>query len=241
MSDLGCCRRSMRYKTGDTLVVVDKCTDISNITRKPSNTDTRNGRAQEKPKIQSQSQKKSSLNFSFWKGIQKWKDPWIILELIHLNKLELVAVSIKLLITEPFIEEFLTLVSRAHLTNEEFEASELSDTRITSSYSTALSDSTTLLSPNHPLTKTIPTHMLSRPLYYHRTARIAIYILLRKRYRGTSELILDTETEDDESEAEGTGSRSEESEDEGPNSEVEEAALEGQQQKATLVKVTTTD
>ncbi|GJR98319.1 furry homolog-like protein, partial [Tanacetum coccineum] len=72
------------------------------------------------------------------------------------------------------IEEFLTLVSRAHLTDEEFEASELSDTRITSSHSTTLSDSTTLLSPDHPLTKTIPTHMLSRPLYYHRTARIAV-------------------------------------------------------------------
>ncbi|GKF78370.1 hypothetical protein Tco_0233938, partial [Tanacetum coccineum] len=42
---------------------------------------------------------------------------------------------------------------------------------------------------------------------------------IRKRYRGTSEPILDTETEGDELEAEGTGSESEESEDEGPDSE----------------------
>ncbi|GKB61996.1 hypothetical protein Tco_0918182 [Tanacetum coccineum] len=49
---------------------------------------------------------------------------------------------------------------------------------------------------------------------------------VRKRYRGTSELILDTETKGDESEAEGTGSESEDLEDEGPDSEGEEAASE---------------
>ncbi|GJV26120.1 hypothetical protein Tco_1378815 [Tanacetum coccineum] len=38
------------------------------------------------------------------------------------------------------------------LTNEEFEASKPSDTRITSSHSIASSDSTTSLSPDHPLT-----------------------------------------------------------------------------------------
>ncbi|GKD27642.1 hypothetical protein Tco_1233856 [Tanacetum coccineum] len=41
-----------------------------------------------------------------------------------------------------------------------------------------------------------------------------------KRYRGTSELILDTKTEDDESEAEGAGSGSEESENKGLGLEV---------------------
>ncbi|GJT87442.1 hypothetical protein Tco_1069159 [Tanacetum coccineum] len=43
-----------------------------------------------------------------------------------------------------------TLVSP--LTNEEFEASKPSDTRITSSHSIASSNSTTPLSPDHPLT-----------------------------------------------------------------------------------------
>ncbi|GKD75303.1 hypothetical protein Tco_1333585 [Tanacetum coccineum] len=47
---------------------------------------------------------------------------------------------------------------------------------------------------------------------------------IRKRYRGTYDPILDTETKDDESEAEGVGSGSEELEDEGPGSEGEEAA-----------------
>ncbi|GJW05507.1 hypothetical protein Tco_1564363 [Tanacetum coccineum] len=40
---------------------------------------------------------------------------------------------------------------------EEFEASEPSDTRITSSHSSASSDSTAPLSPDHPLTQTSPT------------------------------------------------------------------------------------
>ncbi|GJW90073.1 hypothetical protein Tco_0167626 [Tanacetum coccineum] len=67
------------------------------------------------------------------------------------------------------IEEFLPLVSRVPLTDEEFEASEPLDTSITSSHSTTSSDSTTPLFPDHPLTQTAPTPMLSRPLYYHRT------------------------------------------------------------------------
>ncbi|GJR80273.1 hypothetical protein Tco_0151058 [Tanacetum coccineum] len=57
----------------------------------------------------------------------------------------------------------------------EFEASELSDTRITSSHSTAPSDATTPLSPNHPVTQTAPTLTLSRPLYYRKTARMAVH------------------------------------------------------------------
>nr|GEW12932.1 hypothetical protein [Tanacetum cinerariifolium] len=51
-------------------------------------------------------------------------------------------------------------------------------------------------------------------------------LLIRKRYRGTSEPILDTKIKDDESEVEGTGSGSEELEDEGPSSEGDEAASE---------------
>ncbi|GKD68130.1 hypothetical protein Tco_1322220 [Tanacetum coccineum] len=47
---------------------------------------------------------------------------------------------------------------------------------------------------------------------------------IRKRYRGTSELILDTKTEGDESEAKGTDLESEESKDEGPGSRRYRAA-----------------
>ncbi|GJT02048.1 hypothetical protein Tco_0823217 [Tanacetum coccineum] len=64
---------------------------------------------------------------------------------------------------------------------------------------------------------------------------------IRKRYRGTSKPILDTKTEDDESEAEGADLRSEESEEEGPDSEGGEAAHEGQQQQAASVEVITMD
>ncbi|GJT99974.1 hypothetical protein Tco_1110313 [Tanacetum coccineum] len=49
----------------------------------------------------------------------------------------------------------------------EFEASEPSDTRITSPHSTAPSDSTTPLSPDHPLAQTSPA--LTRASYYRST------------------------------------------------------------------------
>ncbi|GJU31044.1 hypothetical protein Tco_1174633 [Tanacetum coccineum] len=62
-----------------------------------------------------------------------------------------------------------------------------------------------------------------------------------KRYQGTSEPILYTKIEGDESEAEGTGSESEESEDEGLGSEGEEATSEDQQQQAVLVEVIAAD
>ncbi|GJV05696.1 putative reverse transcriptase domain-containing protein [Tanacetum coccineum] len=155
------------------------------------------------------------------------------------------------------------------LIDEEFEASEPSDTRITSSPSTAPSDSTTPLSLDHPLTRTAPTPMFSRPLYYHRTVRMAVRtqpnmlpglsarvteamtlspsslcmryrssyetpsssslassptLPVRKRYQGTSELVEDTETEVEESEAEGTDSKREESKDEGLDLEGYRAA-----------------
>nr|GEY28969.1 hypothetical protein [Tanacetum cinerariifolium] len=60
----------------------------------------------------------------------------------------------------------------SHLTNEEFKASEPSDTRITSSHSTDLSYSTTPLSPNHTLTQTSPTP--TRVSYYCSTARMTV-------------------------------------------------------------------
>ncbi|GJW12233.1 hypothetical protein Tco_1578060 [Tanacetum coccineum] len=63
-----------------------------------------------------------------------------------------------------------TPVSR--LTNEEFEASEPSDTRITSSHSTAPSNSTTPLSPDHLLTQTSP--IPTRVSYYHSTTRMVV-------------------------------------------------------------------
>ncbi|GKA87846.1 hypothetical protein Tco_0809610 [Tanacetum coccineum] len=64
---------------------------------------------------------------------------------------------------------------------------------------------------------------------------------VRKRYRGTFELILDTKTKGNESEAEGTGSESEESEDEGPDSKGEEAASEDQQLQVVSVEDTAAD
>nr|GEV14668.1 hypothetical protein [Tanacetum cinerariifolium] len=62
---------------------------------------------------------------------------------------------------------------------------------------------------------------------------------IQKRYQGTSKLILDNETEDDESKAEGTGLGSEESGDEGPSLEGEEVTSE--QQQAVSVKNTVAD
>ncbi|GJY58490.1 hypothetical protein Tco_0458382 [Tanacetum coccineum] len=58
---------------------------------------------------------------------------------------------------------------------EEFKASNPSDTRITSSHSSASSDSTAPLSPDHPLTQTSPTPTPTRVSFHHMTARMAMH------------------------------------------------------------------
>ncbi|GKF08274.1 hypothetical protein Tco_0042498, partial [Tanacetum coccineum] len=178
------------------------------------------------------------------------------------------------------IEEFLPLVSKIPLTNEKFEASKPSDTRTASSYSLTSSDSTTPLSPDHPLTQASPTPTPTRALFHHRTARIAVLtqptlspgmsariakatalspssffkryrssyetpspsssptLPIQKRYRGTPELIEDTEDESSDLNAKREGSKDEGHglEDEGPGlEEEEEAAPEGQQHTVPTV------
>ncbi|GKD56508.1 hypothetical protein Tco_1289895, partial [Tanacetum coccineum] len=135
------------------------------------------------------------------------------------------------------IEESQPLVSRAPLTDEEFEVLEPSDTRITSSHSSASLDSTVPLSPDHPLAQASPTPTPTRVSFHRRTARMAVRtqptlssgmsariakgpalspssfrkkyrssyetpspsstLPVPKRYKGTSELILDTKIEDE--------------------------------------------
>ncbi|GJU20717.1 hypothetical protein Tco_1154059 [Tanacetum coccineum] len=93
---------------------------------------------------------------------------------------------------------------------EEFEAYDLSDTRITSPYSTAPSDSTTLLSSDHALAQTSPAptrrQLLCLPLHFIR--------------EDTEDKSLDSNTKREGLEDKGHGS-----EDEDPGSEEEEEAL----------------
>ncbi|GKA23401.1 hypothetical protein Tco_0709363 [Tanacetum coccineum] len=166
----------------------------------------------------------------------------------------------------------------------EFEASEPSDTKITSSHSPASSDSTAPLSPDHPLTQTSPTPTPTRVSFHRRTTRMVVRtqstlppgmsariaeaatlspssfykryrssyeipspssssptLPIRKRYRGTSELVEDTKDECSDSGTKREGSQDEGpgledeghgSEDKGPGleEEEEEVAPEGQQQ-----------
>ncbi|GKE09294.1 hypothetical protein Tco_1412845, partial [Tanacetum coccineum] len=72
------------------------------------------------------------------------------------------------------LEEFQPLVSREPLTDKEFEVSKPSDTRITPSHSSASSDSTTPLSPDHPLTHVSPTPTPTRVSFHHRTAHMDV-------------------------------------------------------------------
>nr|GEU85947.1 hypothetical protein [Tanacetum cinerariifolium] len=72
------------------------------------------------------------------------------------------------------LEEFQPLVSRVPLTDEEFEVSEPSDTRITSSHSSTSLDFTAPLSPNHPLTQASPTPTPTRVSFHRRIARMAV-------------------------------------------------------------------
>ncbi|GJT10959.1 hypothetical protein Tco_0858001 [Tanacetum coccineum] len=119
-------------------------------------------------------------------------------------------------------------------TDKESEPMEASETRVASPHSTTSPlDSILLLSPDHPLPAqtSLTLHLL----------KLSTTAVLHKRYRGTSEPILDTETEGDESEAKGTGSKSEESEDKGLGLKSKEVASKDQQQQAVLVEDTTAD
>ncbi|GJU37771.1 hypothetical protein Tco_1186125 [Tanacetum coccineum] len=89
-------------------------------------------------------------------------------------------------------------------------AKELEDSDTFGARSTS-SDSTALLSPNHPLTCTsLPLYLRAMALsdsafckryrsYYETPSSLSsLAFLVRKRYQGTSELILDTDSEEDE-------------------------------------------
>nr|GFC08631.1 hypothetical protein [Tanacetum cinerariifolium] len=89
------------------------------------------------------------------------------------------------------------------LTDEEFEASEPTDIRITPSHSIAPSDSTTPLSPDHPFTQTSPTP--TRVSYYRSTARMAVQLI-----EDIEEKSLDLNTKGNGLEDEGFSSEEEE-------------------------------
>nr|GEY14732.1 hypothetical protein [Tanacetum cinerariifolium] len=72
------------------------------------------------------------------------------------------------------VEELRPLGSRVPLTDEEFEASDPSGTRTDSSHSSASLDSTTPLSPDHPLTQVSPTLTPTRASFHRRTTRIIV-------------------------------------------------------------------
>ncbi|GJU90623.1 hypothetical protein Tco_1303046 [Tanacetum coccineum] len=111
-------------------------------------------------------------------------------------------------------EESQPLGSGVPLTDEEFKASEPSGTRTDSSYSSASSDSTTPLSPDHPLTQVSPTPTPTRASFHRKTARMTVRtqpamspglsarvteaMALSDLAFCTSELILDTDSEGDE-------------------------------------------
>ncbi|GKE18590.1 hypothetical protein Tco_1426167, partial [Tanacetum coccineum] len=115
---------------------------------------------------------------------------------------------------------------------EEFKASEPSDTMITTSHSSASSDYTAPLSPDHPLTQTLPTSTPTQVSFHRRTtrmvvrtqptlslgmlARIAEATALSPSSFHTEDESLDLGTEREGSEDEGPGS-----EDEGPGSKDE--------------------
>ncbi|GJW30196.1 hypothetical protein Tco_0047071 [Tanacetum coccineum] len=71
-------------------------------------------------------------------------------------------------------KELQPLGSRVPLMSEEFEASEPSGTRTVLSHSLVSLDSTTPLSPDHPLTHVSPILTPTQVSFYYRTARMAV-------------------------------------------------------------------
>ncbi|GJR69375.1 putative reverse transcriptase domain-containing protein [Tanacetum coccineum] len=116
---------------------------------------------------------------------------------------------------------------------EEFDASKPSNTRITSSHSSASSDSTAPLLPDHLLTQTSPTptptrvsfHFVLSPSSFHKRYRSSYEtsslspsdLPSRKRYQGILELVEDTEDEspDLNTKREGSEDEDHDSEDKG--------------------------
>ncbi|GJW37998.1 hypothetical protein Tco_0060918 [Tanacetum coccineum] len=118
-------------------------------------------------------------------------------------------------------EELQSLGSRVPLMGEEFVVVETSGTRTDSSHLSASLDSTAPLSPDHPLTRVSPTLTPTRASFHPRvreamalsdlafckryrssyesqSSSSSLALPVRKRYRGTSELILDTDSEGEE-------------------------------------------
>ncbi|GJR21337.1 retrovirus-related pol polyprotein from transposon TNT 1-94 [Tanacetum coccineum] len=145
-------------------------------------------------------------------------------------------------------EELQSLGSRVPLMGEEFEAFEPTGTRTDSSHSSASSDSTAPLSPDHPLTHVSPTPTPTRVSFHRRTARMAVRTQLTlspgmsariaeaaalspssfcKRYRSSCET--------SSSSSPTLPVRKRYREDEGLGLEGEEAAPEGQQQAVLVV------
>ncbi|GJY66450.1 hypothetical protein Tco_0468688 [Tanacetum coccineum] len=124
------------------------------------------------------------------------------------------------------------------LTDEEFEAFEPTDTRITSSHSTALSDTTTPLSLDHPLTQKSPTP--TRVSYSHSIARMAIRtqptlsLGMSDRIAEAAALSPSSFYKSLDLDIEGEGS-----EEEGPSSEEEEVTPKGHQQAVLVVDTAT--
>ncbi|GKE24377.1 hypothetical protein Tco_1435889 [Tanacetum coccineum] len=101
------------------------------------------------------------------------------------------------------------------LSDEEFETSEPSNTRITTSHSTASSDSTTPLFHDHPfgLSARIVEAVALSPSSFHKryissyeTLSSSPTLPIRKRYQGTPEIVENTEDESSDSDAEREGS-----------------------------------
>nr|GEY74100.1 hypothetical protein [Tanacetum cinerariifolium] len=138
------------------------------------------------------------------------------------------------------------LVPRASLTDEEFEASEPSDTRITTSHSSA-----SWIPPHHcyliihllrlhtPLytpefRSTVGPHVWYISSYETLSSSLLSALPIQKRYQGTSKLVEDTKDESLNSSTKREGFE----EDEGTGTEEEEAAPEGQQQAVSVVDTT---
>ncbi|GKA66309.1 hypothetical protein Tco_0766117, partial [Tanacetum coccineum] len=136
-------------------------------------------------------------------------------------------------------KELQSLGSRVPLIGEEFEPFEAIGTRTDSSHSSASSDSTTPLSPDHPLTHVSPTPTPTRVSFHRRTARMA-----EDEEDESSDVDDERESQGLDDEVRGLGDKdyglgneSQGLEGEGLGLEEEEAAPEGQQQAILVVDI----
>ncbi|GKC57983.1 hypothetical protein Tco_1085581 [Tanacetum coccineum] len=116
----------------------------------------------------------AKVNEEYWETKDEYM--WEFIERTTIRQAQLVDTESEPEEAPSEIEELQSLGSRVPLMGKEFKTVEPSGTRTDSSHSSSSSDSTTPLSPDHPLTYVSPTPPPTRASFHRRTTRMTVHV-----------------------------------------------------------------